>query len=118
MRLWSILEELRLGSRRISDDADVDISTEVHAFVSLFMDASHELEKNALLDDLVAINGRCDAGNELGVNPVVVNHHLELVEFGFCQSSDEGFAVALSGILLSSQVDSGTLKTIMSMCLF
>jgi hypothetical protein len=51
----NVLQELTLGCAWISNDADVDITSELDAFNCLFMDTSKELEENTLLDIKVAI---------------------------------------------------------------
>jgi hypothetical protein len=48
------LEELRLAHGRITNDANVDVTSQVDAFPSLLVHTTHELEQDALLDDLMA----------------------------------------------------------------
>lgn len=79
-----MLEELRFASTWITNDTNVDIAAEVHALGSLFMDTAHELEQQALLDDLMSVYSGCDTVDEASIDIVGVNHRLQLVKFLFC----------------------------------
>lgn len=47
------LEELRFARTRISDDADVEITSKMHSFRSFLVNTSHQLKQNTLLDDIM-----------------------------------------------------------------
>ncbi len=53
VRSGNILEELGFAGTGITDDADVEITTEMDTFLCLLVDTAHKLEKDSLLNDLV-----------------------------------------------------------------
>ena len=79
----------------------------MHAFRSLLVDAAHQLEKEALLDNLVAVYSRCDALNESRVDVIRLEHVLEFLEFGFRERPRESLAIVLSAILFTANIGSG-----------
>ena len=83
------LEELRLRSRWVADDTDVDIATQVHALVGLLVHAPHELKEETLLDDLVSVYGWRDALDKTRVHVVRVDHRLQLLQLRLRQRTCE-----------------------------
>ena len=71
------------------------------------MDAAHQLEKEALLDNLVAVYSRRDALNESRVDVVRLKHVLEFLELGFRERPRESLAIVLSTIFFTTNVGSG-----------
>ena len=65
---------MRFGSGWISNDADVDVTSELDLVDSLLFDATKELEKDALLDIKVSIDARCDRLSHFSVEVVLILH--------------------------------------------
>ena len=99
-----VLEELRLADRRVTDDTDVEVATQVHAFRRLLVHATHELQQYALLDNLVTIHGRRDARDEARVNVVAPDHRLEVLHLFARQALEELFAVLLDALVVRANV--------------
>ena len=76
----------------------------MHAFGSLLVHSAHQLEEQALLDDLVPIHSRRDAPDETGVDVRVLRHMLQLPELSVRQGIGEGLGVALVPVLFSTDV--------------
>ena len=72
--LADVLEKLRFCSGRVSDNADVKITSELDAVHGVFLDTTEELEQDALLDVEVTPDSRSDRVCQLGVEIVRVLH--------------------------------------------
>jgi hypothetical protein len=106
----NVLEELRLRDGRVSDDADVEITTKVHSLGSLLVHAAHELEENTLFDDLVAVNRRRNTRDEARVDVVAPDHRFELLNLLASQALEKLLAVLLSSCIIGTDVGSGRLR--------
>lgn len=53
-----VLEELTLGCCRVSNDADVDVTTKLDRIRGLFADTAEKLKEKSLLDVIMAMNLR------------------------------------------------------------
>lgn len=78
-----ILEELRLGTARIPNNANIDVPPEVNAFMSEFVDTTHEHKKDCSLDILVTKNSWGYAVDKL-VEKIRGVPHLFDLKYLFC----------------------------------
>lgn len=91
-----LLQELRFARRRITNDTNVDITTQMYSLGRLLVHTAHELQKDSLLHDFVSVNGRCDTGDKTLVDMVSIDHGLEFVDFGICEGLQELFLILLA----------------------
>lgn len=87
------------GSRRVADNADVDIATELHAFGCLLVNTRHKLEKESLFDVFVSVDHGGDGVDETGVNAVTVDHGSEVFDFCRVHGCEDARLSLLDGLL-------------------
>lgn len=71
-----LLEELTLARRRITDNADVDVTTKMHALVSDLVHTTQHLEQDTLLDVFVTKDIGCNGSEQLGIQLLAELLHL------------------------------------------
>jgi hypothetical protein len=88
-----LLQELRLGRRWITNNADVNVPTKMHAFCSLLVHTSHELKQQTLFHNLMPVDGRRDTLDQSRVDMVGFNHTLQFLEFRLGKGFGKGQTV-------------------------
>lgn len=76
-----ILEELRLCTTRIPNNANVNIPTQIDAFMGKLMDTAQKQDENCPLDVLVTKNCWSYAINKLIKEVGSVPHFLDFIKF-------------------------------------
>lgn len=74
-----LLEELRLGAARISNNTDINISSQVNSFVSKLMDTTQKHKQYCSLDILMAKYGWGHTVNQLIEEVRGVPHLLDFI---------------------------------------
>jgi hypothetical protein len=68
------LQELTLAGTRITNNADIEITTQISSFRRPLMNTTHELQEKPFFDDLVAVDCRSDALHQPLINAVRSDH--------------------------------------------
>ena len=74
-----ILEELRLSTAGISNYTDIDVTSQVDAFMSKFVNATQEHKQNCSLDILVSEHSWGYAINKLREEIRSISHSLNII---------------------------------------
>lgn len=81
--LFNEFEELGFGGTGVTEEEDIDVSTELHAVGEDLFGTTEEEECNSFFDIFVAIDGGTDGAGEFLVEVGVAGHFEEFLFFGF-----------------------------------
>ena len=73
-KLADVLEELRLGCCRISNDANIQITSELYSICSVFFNTTKELEENSFFHIKMTPNTGCNRFSQLCVEIFLILH--------------------------------------------
>ncbi|KAI6768007.1 hypothetical protein HG530_006016 [Fusarium avenaceum] len=119
-----ILQELGLGGRRVTNNANVDVASKLHSLGGTLVNTRHELKKQTLLDDLMAINHGSNGLHKARVDVITVNHCSEVLNLRWVhgrQDSSLGILhrlVSVVGRILRQCIDNigGTASSRLATC--
>lgn len=77
----------------------------MHSFRRFFVDATHELEQETLLDDVVSIYGRSDTVHQTRIDMIGFDHSLQLSEFRVRERVGESVSIVHPFFDFASDID-------------
>lgn len=83
--LADVLEELRLSCSRITNDANINVTSQLDTFFGFFGDSSKKLEHDTFLDIQMTVYWRSDGVGEFGIKIILILHSHDFVTLMKCE---------------------------------
>lgn len=79
---YDLLQKLTLAGGRVTNNTDVDITTQLHALpLRPFADTTKQLKEQALLDLLMTKDHGCDRIHQSAINAVGMDQLFQVLDF-------------------------------------